>query len=489
MPSSPIQPVAWCHAPALPVYARLFPALRWETVPAESGSVDIVTELENRGTTLALAPVRFEDLPKLAQEGWIRPLDAWFTPEQLAIYAPEALALATVGGRLYAIPDDITPFAFFIRASVLKRLNVGPPHTWDEFEVLADRLARHRLPLAMLAGGLRFRQAFLLSLLESNGVTTADVAGMLKDARRAVEAYDWLRRLARDRRLLPLDELTHPRSLRMASPDRRKLAAGFGWLSGFGAYSAAGQRPFVFLPFPRGPSLPAGAVPRFPMKGSGWCMPLSRAQPDEAIAVLRSIHAPQTLRQLGNAEQHPFIAVRARWEDPAVCRRYPVYRYAAGLIGAAEPILPDMPAHVRRLEVTFRNALLDGRDGQAWLDDYGGGLGGSSGLGSPPPIRAVLRAIESRMGQVRGIGEIGRSLGLHPVRLRRLLRRELDERAGAYFRKRRLEEARALLAAGGRSVKQIAKQVGYRNTSAFCRAYARHWGHAPLADRQGAKRR
>jgi transcriptional regulator GlxA family with amidase domain len=70
------------------------------------------------------------------------------------------------------------------------------------------------------------------------------------------------------------------------------------------------------------------------------------------------------------------------------------------------------------------------------------------------------------------------------VRLRRLLRRELNESAGAYFRKRRLETARALLAAGGLNVKQVAAQVGYRSDTAFSRAYRRQFGHAPTSPPQ-----
>ena len=93
----------------------------------------------------------------------------------------------------------------------------------------------------------------------------------------------------------------------------------------------------------------------------------------------------------------------------------------------------------------------------------------------------MLSAIESRLGKAGGIGDVARSLGLHPVRLRRLLRRELNEEAGRYFRKRRLEVARSLLAAGGISVKQVAERVGYRNASAFTRAYRLSYGHAPSA--------
>jgi transcriptional regulator GlxA family with amidase domain len=44
-----------------------------------------------------------------------------------------------------------------------------------------------------------------------------------------------------------------------------------------------------------------------------------------------------------------------------------------------------------------------------------------------------------------------------------------------------LEVAHARLAAGGISVKQVAAEVGYRNASAFSRAYRQCYGYAPSA--------
>lgn len=480
-PQTRDKPLAWCLSEIQATYARLYPALRWENMPGGISGVSslITTELEARRTSLALSLIRMENLPELAREGWIRPLDAWFTPEQLAIYAPEALALATVNGRLYAIPDDITPFVFFVRADLLKRLKMDPPRTWDEFEALIAALAKRRQPLTMVAGGQRFRLGFMLALLGSNGVVPTDSERMLADARRVIEAYDWLKRLAVERRLVPVDEIAHPRSLPLT--EARRVIAGFGWLSEFYDLPAAMLRNLIFLPFPRGPSLPPGAAPHAPLKGSGWCMPWSRVPPDEVLAVLRTLHSPATRRAVGNSEAFPYTAVRARWDDPAVRRRFPLYNHASRLIDGVVAIPAVGPAHFRRLDITFRNALLDGLDGQEWLNDFSGRDTQGSARGDSPPIRLILSTIEAHLGKAGGIGDVARSLGLHPVRLRRLLRRELNEEAGRYFRKRRLELARELLVAGGMSVKQVAGRVGYRDACAFTRAYRLHYGHAPTA--------
>jgi AraC-like DNA-binding protein len=314
---------------------------------------------------------------------------------------------------------------------------------------------------------------------------SADNVRLLRDAHRATEAYDWLRRLAIDRRLLPLTGITHLRGTDARTIITPRVVAGFGWLGAFASLPAAVQRRYVFLPFPRGPSLMPGDAPCVPMMGSGWCVPWCKMSPDVAIDTLHHMHAPVTLRALRHAEKFPYMAVRSRWDDPTVRRRYPLYRHAGGVIDGAVAMPAGGLAHYRRLDVTFRNALLDGLDGQGWLDDYSGRLELRATWGHPPPIQSVLRVVESRLGQARGIGDIARSIGLHPVRLRRLLRQELNEQGGAYFRKRRLEAARTLLAAGGVDVKQVAAQVGYRNASAFSRAYRACYGHAPSAEKRG----
>jgi transcriptional regulator GlxA family with amidase domain len=52
-----------------------------------------------------------------------------------------------------------------------------------------------------------------------------------------------------------------------------------------------------------------------------------------------------------------------------------------------------------------------------------------------------------------------------------------------------LEVAHARLAAGGISVKQVAAEVGYRNASAFSRAYRQCYGYAPSASATAARER
>jgi hypothetical protein len=205
----------------------------------------------------------------------------------------------------------------------------------------------------MVAGGVRFRTGLLMSLLGSNGVQTADGDRLMLDAHRMAEAYDWIRRLTVERGLLPLNEIIHPRSQTRAILQRQP-SIGFGWLGDFSSLTSAVLRDYLFLPFPRGPSLEPGERPSIPLKGSGWCMPWSGSSSEDMVSVLRVIHTPAAIRAV-NGYTFPFCAVRSSWDSQAVRRRYPLYRHAAGLIDGTTAVRSMVP-HMARLDLTFRNA-------------------------------------------------------------------------------------------------------------------------------------
>lgn len=485
------KPLAWCPDPRL--MARQFPALQWERPAAKLGlgTVHIRTELENRRSRLSLAAVSYSDLPELARQGWIRPLDPWFTRESMAGYAPQAVALSTVDGHLFGIPDDITPFVFFVRANVLKRLRMSPPRTWSEFEVFAARLkAKEHKGLTFLGGGWALRLGFLLSLFGSNGVALRGGFGeLLRDPALLSAAYEWIRYLSEERDLFSIDPLTHPGKAKKSGPTWSQTAAGFGWLSKFDGVPASIVNQFIILPFPRGPAMPPDVEPQLPLRGSCWCMPWGKGYPDEVASVLKAIHQSTSRRAFYLSRQFPFHALRSSWTDPAVRRRYPLYRHAAELVDGIQPVLFSIDhGYFRRLDVTFRNALLDRLDAAGWLSDFTHAQDPLVRNGGAPSLRIVLAGIESRLGHLRGINAIAAQMGLRADRLRRLFRKGTGDDVSAHLRKRRMDIAHALLEEGALSVKEVAARVGYRSPDSFGRAYRRYWGHVPRADRIAAPR-
>jgi AraC-like DNA-binding protein len=440
------KPLGWCFEGNVDAFSGLFPALRWEEIPASTSSVAsaVVTELENRRSMLCLAPVSYDTLPTLARQRWIRPLDAWFPGPYMARYAPQAVELATVDGRLYGIPDDIVPYVFFVRRDILQHFGLPPPRTWGEVEALIGRLRKEKRRWQMvMGGGQSARLAFLLAVLGSNGVPlTADADALLRSPDRLTSAYEWVRRVSAKHGFPPFEMLTHPRSSqKMFGKLGDTVAIGFGWSYMFHGMSRRLQERFVVLPFPRGPGLPEGVEPYAPMRGACWCLPAGQASPEAAVAALRAMHGPEVRRAIPHVEAFPFYPLRDRWRDPDLLRRHPVYRHADAVTRSVRPVLAAGGIGCfHRLEATFRNALLDGLDGPGWVADLTSRQEIAPGPGEAPSIRYILAGVEARLARLRGVNAIAREMGYRADRLRRVFRKHTGEELTDYVRKRRMAE-------------------------------------------------
>lgn len=474
-------PIGWCENPSL--YMKLFPRIQWEKlVPKEDAGVAVRTEMQNPKTRLSIAPVRYRDIPALVREGWIRPLDEYFPKEYLAGFAAPALELSRMNGKLYAIPDDITPFVYFVNRDVLDRIGGPLPGTWGEaesFAVRAAKLGYHAFGLPSL--GVPFREGFLLSLFGSNGVDLKNgMAGLLEAPERLLEGYEWLRKLIYSLKLLPRDVFISGDETNRSRNDRLGAASGFAWMSAFERLTAEEMGRLALLPFPRGPS--ANSVCQVPLKGRAWCMPWSPMAPREGFHVLRNIHTPRSRRVL-NAEAFPFLAWKECWDNPQLHRKHPLYEYAGKFINDKTMVFSHGECSLEvRLSVTIRGALLDRTHGGEWVKRLGSSPTPTQGAGGMS-LPALLQKVESSLSNINGVRGIARELGISVQSLRRLFLGAMKEDIGGYIRKRRMNAAHDLLLNRQISVKEVAPQVGYANVSAFCRAYRKFWGHATHEDR------
>lgn len=88
-------------------------------------------------------------------------------------------------------------------------------------------------------------------------------------------------------------------------------------------------------------------------------------------------------------------------------------------------------------------------------------------------VRA-LAAIDRRFAEPRfSLQTLARELAVSGCRLTRLLKLETGRTFGAHLHARRVDEARALLAASSLSVKEVAARVGYATTTQLDRHFKR----------------
>lgn len=100
---------------------------------------------------------------------------------------------------------------------------------------------------------------------------------------------------------------------------------------------------------------------------------------------------------------------------------------------------------------------------------------------------ALVRAIalmETHLDEPITHAELARRVGLSARQLQRLFADQLNSSPATWYRQLRLEHARHLLRDTDMRVTDIGVATGFRSASVFTRAYQRHYGHAPLAERR-----
>jgi AraC family transcriptional regulator len=87
------------------------------------------------------------------------------------------------------------------------------------------------------------------------------------------------------------------------------------------------------------------------------------------------------------------------------------------------------------------------------------------------------------------LGEVARTVGVHPSRLAHEFRARLGASPGEYVRRLRLEWAAGRLRDGESSIAEIALRAGFYDQSHFSRMFRRHYGIAPAAWRRSRRER
>ncbi|WOO41547.1 AraC family transcriptional regulator [Rubellicoccus peritrichatus] len=79
----------------------------------------------------------------------------------------------------------------------------------------------------------------------------------------------------------------------------------------------------------------------------------------------------------------------------------------------------------------------------------------------------------------KSVNELAQSLGYSERHISRMLKKMWNKTPGKILKNNRLEKAKRLLGQPGLQVSEIAKQVGYKNSSSFIRAFKRAYGKTP----------
>jgi AraC family transcriptional regulator len=102
----------------------------------------------------------------------------------------------------------------------------------------------------------------------------------------------------------------------------------------------------------------------------------------------------------------------------------------------------------------------------------------------PPWLRRARERLDDQFADPPSLPELAAGVGVHPVYLAGQFRRHFRCSPGEYLRRRRVEEARRLLADSGRPLAEVALAAGFADQSHFTRTFKRHLGVTPARYRR-----
>ncbi|MBL9203434.1 MAG: helix-turn-helix transcriptional regulator [Opitutaceae bacterium] len=100
-----------------------------------------------------------------------------------------------------------------------------------------------------------------------------------------------------------------------------------------------------------------------------------------------------------------------------------------------------------------------------------------------PGLLMRVNQLAQRTGDMPGIKDIAKSLGISPSHLRARFRASCGVSIGRHLRRLRLEQACGMLRLGPQRVSEIAEQCGFSSIHAFSRAFRAAYGVSPLGYR------
>ena len=103
-----------------------------------------------------------------------------------------------------------------------------------------------------------------------------------------------------------------------------------------------------------------------------------------------------------------------------------------------------------------------------------------------PALLPAIGAITENLGRPFGASQLADALGVPRIRLDRLFAARLGHSVGAEIARRRVAEAKRLLAAGDLTLAEIARRCGYCHSSFLIRSFKKSTGVTPAAWRRGA---
>lgn len=151
-------------------------------------------------------------LPKFAKQGWLVPLDNWFTKEEQDEFLPADIKGSIFEGKIYRVPLQTDAGVLYYRKDLLEQKGYTPPATWDEFVRISKDLQNPPGLWGFVFQGKQYEGLVcnFLEILWSFGGDVFDEKGnLILNSPQGVEALKFMYNLIHTSKITPAGVTTY----------------------------------------------------------------------------------------------------------------------------------------------------------------------------------------------------------------------------------------------------------------------------------------
>lgn len=151
-------------------------------------------------------------LPKFAAQGWLRPLDDYFTADERKKYLPGDIQGSLYKEKIYRLPIQADGGVLYYRKDLLEKNRITKPKDFGELVEIAKRLQSPPALYGLVFQGKQYEGLVcnFLELVWGNGGDVIDASGkVVIDSPQAVEALQWMVDAVHKHKIAPEGVLTY----------------------------------------------------------------------------------------------------------------------------------------------------------------------------------------------------------------------------------------------------------------------------------------
>jgi trehalose/maltose transport system substrate-binding protein len=320
-------------------------------------------------------------VPEFARAGWLLDLTSYLQPDELAPYFPSAVASATYGGRVWALPWNFNVGLLYYRVDLLAKYGLRPPETFEELVEQVRRIrAGERDPSldGYVWQGKQY-EGLVVNVLEAfwaNGARLlAEDGTIFPDTARAADALRFLRGL--------IETGVSPAWTTAADEELSRRAFGDGhaiflrnWPYAMDLFEGQGSAVRGKVAFTQLPGRARGEPGVGSTGGAHLGVSGRSRHPDLAVALARHLTSEAAQRAIAlGAALSP--TRQALYRDPEVVRDHPAMPrlQALALAGRPRPVTPYYLLLSATVQPEFSAALVGVKRPERAIADAGKRLG------------------------------------------------------------------------------------------------------------------